>query len=220
MARVTKIVIGEVNFTETACGFAFKASVCEPEEEIDDTHIRVRRLVTLFPGSTVETVNSKKADVKKVTSADDPKPPAETKATEPKVETPAPNGDAKNAQGPAPEAKTEEPPAEAAPATANAEVEVDPKGEPVEIEGTRDNTVGEDDAPAASDELKEKLSAENQKPLSEVNPDAEVVDPSEETAEIEPEASEIEVPDAADQVDVGESAEDADEAEKAEDSGE
>ena len=73
MARVTRLVIGEKNFTETACGFCFKASVCEPEEEIDDSHIRVRRLLALFPGSTVETVLSKPAQKEPEKKGEGPK---------------------------------------------------------------------------------------------------------------------------------------------------
>ena len=107
MARVTRLVIGEDNFTETACGFCFKASVCEPDEEIDDSHIRVRRLLALFPGSTVETVLSKPAQPEEEKKPDE-------KAAAPKADAPAPEADAKPDTAPnaEPAAKPE---AEAAP---------------------------------------------------------------------------------------------------------
>ena len=89
MARVTRLVIGEDNFNDAACGFSFKASVCEPTEEIDDSHIRVRRLLALFPGSTVETVLSKPAQPE--AEKKEPEKKAEAKPEAPKANAPAPD---------------------------------------------------------------------------------------------------------------------------------
>lgn len=132
MARVTRLVIGEKNFNDAACGFSFKASVCEPTEEIDDSHIRVRRLLALFPGSTVETVLSRPA----------PKEP-EKKEPATKVEGPKP-GDAKAA----PESK---PGAPAEPVVTVEAPGVPNSADPKELA----KAVGEDHAAKASDETAE-----------------------------------------------------------------
>ena len=139
MARVTRLVIGEDNFNDAACGFSFKASVCEPTEEIDDTHIRVRRLLALFPGSTVETVLSKPApkEPEKKADAKPDAPKAEAGAkpdSAPKpVDAPDPTPDdlkkkAEDAPGPVPGQKPDHLPEESP---------AEPK---------KPSTVGEDDA--------------------------------------------------------------------------
>ncbi len=164
MARVTRLVIGEKNFNDAACGFSFKASVCEPTEEIDDSHIRVRRLLALFPGSTVETTLSKPAQ---------PEQEPDKKKPETKVEGPKP-GDAPKADAPAPEAGAKadsapepEPGAKpAADAAPDAKPEPEARAEPVvtvEAPGVPNSAdpkelakaVGEDHAARASDETAE-----------------------------------------------------------------
>lgn len=133
MARVTRLVIGEKNFNDAACGFSFKASVCEPTEEIDDSHIRVRRLLALFPGSTVETTASKPAQKEPEKKIEGPKPGDESKA-----DAPAPQVDAKLAAPAEPVVTVE------APGVPNS---ADPK----ELA----KAVGEDHAAKASDETAE-----------------------------------------------------------------
>ena len=65
MAQVKKLIIGEVNFTENACGFPFVASVCElGDDTIDETNIRVVRLLAIYPGTKVILVDDEDEEKK------------------------------------------------------------------------------------------------------------------------------------------------------------
>ena len=134
MARVKRLIIGETNFTESACGFVFTHSVCDlSDQEVDEADIRVVRLLAIFPGSEVILVGDE--DAKEEKAAPEKKqeaPPADEKPSddatggdpvEPAGEPEkAPEG---NGEAPADDA-AEEPAAEVAPdAEADASAEAD-----------------------------------------------------------------------------------------------
>ena len=54
MAKVLRILFGNKHFTSSTCGFGFIDSVHVPEVEIDSEDFRIKRLIGLFPGTTIE----------------------------------------------------------------------------------------------------------------------------------------------------------------------
>lgn len=57
------IVIGMINYTGVACGIAFEKSVGQNiPEDWDRSHVQVKRLLALFPGTTAEDVSGEKKD--------------------------------------------------------------------------------------------------------------------------------------------------------------
>ena len=54
MANVRRILFGNEHFTSSTCGFGFVDSVHVPTEPIDEMHVRVRRVLSLFPGTKLE----------------------------------------------------------------------------------------------------------------------------------------------------------------------
>lgn len=91
MANVRRILFGNKHFTSSTCGFGFVDSVHVPEVPIDEMHVRVRRVLSLFPGTTLELgplVKDQPDDAKPDEAKDDAS--ESTKKEEQKTNDPAP----------------------------------------------------------------------------------------------------------------------------------